>query len=180
MPAANAPPKRSLPARDNRNVQWRAVWSCGTESGASAACSAKGSGRGTGGGGPLSVIAEILELGRAIFGITISHCTVEPEGSASGLAVPSLTRGAPLSRTFFVAGKSETGGSLKAMTGTVDLADSSATNNVDHCTRNSKLTARSPSPASPLVSPIGRRGSTILACESNMYDLPGEPAEMSG
>jgi hypothetical protein len=36
------------------------------------------------------------------------------------------------------------------------------------------------STASPVESPIRRGGSTILACESNMYSLPGEAAKVPG
>ncbi len=120
-------------------------------------------------------LRRIRELGRAIFGITISHCTVDPESS-----VPSLARGAAVSGTLRVAGKSEVGRSLSAMGGTLDLADSSATNNVDHSTRNRNPTARSAPAASPVGSPIRCGGSTILACESNMYDLPDHAVKMPG
>jgi hypothetical protein len=115
-------------------------------------------------------MAEILELGRAIFGTFISHCAVEP-----GSGVPSLTRWAT-SRGFDAVGVSLLG----MLRGTIDLADSSATNNVDHCTPKWKLAARSASPTSPVVSAIRRGDSTILACESNIYDLPGEPGKRPG
>jgi hypothetical protein len=123
-------------------------------------------------------MAEILELGRAIFGTFISHCAVEP-----GSGVPSLTRGAK-SACFDGAGAwlrgSATGPLLGIPSGTIDFADSSATNNVDHCTRKWNLAVRSTSPASPVVSAIRRDESTILACESNICDLPGNTAKRPG
>src|SRR3984957_3632438 len=128
-PAASAPPSISLPANESapgriRNTQWRSVPICSTELGAPACGIGNGSGRGRGGAGSdLTVIrvAEILEPGRAIFGITISHCTVDPDSVLLWLA-----RG-----VRFGAG-SGMGSSLSATEGTVSFADSSATNKGDH------------------------------------------------
>ena len=163
-PAASTPPIISLAANESapgriRNTQWRSVPIRRTELGPPACGIGKGSGRGSGGAG--SAAPAILELGRAIFGITISHCTGDPD------VWLSLAGGAMLLDTVRIGGGWGAGSSLSATAGTVSFADSSATNNVDHCTRNGKLTARSASPASPDI-PIRRGDSTILACESNI------------
>ena len=59
----------------------------------------------------------------------------------------------------------------------LEAADSTERNKEDHAMGNRKFTAHSVSPAPSLGSPIRPGGSIILACDSNMNNLPDRPGE---